>query len=275
MDSGGFGSDVNFGLSILFLAALVLLVWGFQQRQVYEKRSEGGLKLVIGGSLMGIFALAVVMSMVIASLSDSDDRVSDLSIDASSEADVVWDGAQRYLRGVDQVRVTGEADSNRFDITFVGTDDAVGTMTSSGVRIRFIHVDDESYIKPSDEFWKANPDAEAIIDFVDGRWIRVDKRDSRFAGLRSVIDRAQFFEPLGAAGELGRSRSRTIHGVDCIAVRSGAGVLYLAQDPSRLMRIDAGRSLVADIDYDAQTVTPRTPSAVVDGSEVFASGTNT
>jgi hypothetical protein len=272
VSSGGFGFEVNFGLSILFLAALVLILWGFQQRQVYEKRSEGRVKLLTGASMMGAFALMVVMSMVVAGSSDSDDDSSGTSIAASSssEADLALDGATRYLRGIDQVRVSGTVRGVGVDVTFVEDEDAAGTLTTGRVKIRLLHVDGKTYIKPPDAFWDANTDPASMIRFIDGRWIQLDTADKRFAKFTSFADRDLFRKPLDGVRDYTLGPPKTIGGVECLAVKpSFGGVLYVAQSPARLVRMSDGKGFVVDLDYDAPALTPKAPSRVIDGKEVF------
>lgn len=271
MGSYGLGFAESLGLTIWFLTALVLVIWGFQQRQTYETRQDGRLKLTIGTSLMGAFLLAVVVSMVVVRLSDSGDQDSAAPAAGSSEADVALDGAKRYLRAIDQVRVTGTSSGVHVDLTFVEDSDAVGILTTGGVKIRVLHLDGQTYIKPADSFWKANNNAGPIIRFINGRWIRMDSKDERFAKLTSFANRDLFRAPLDEVRDYTVGAPQTIGGVECIAVKpSFGGVLYLTQNPARLVRMEDGAGFVADLDYDAPTVALKAPSRVVDGSDVFS-----
>ncbi len=132
MDSDAFRFGQFVAQTSLLLPALVLLVWGFQQRKVYEKRQEGRVKLRIAASLLAAFGLTVAVSMVVGPKAADDADTTEV---ASSEADNVLDGANRYLRGIDQVRATGSVEKERFDITFVDDDDAVGTLMSGDVKL--------------------------------------------------------------------------------------------------------------------------------------------
>jgi hypothetical protein len=174
------------------------------------------------------------------------------------------------------VRLTGKFDGVRVDVTFVEDEDAVGTLSSGGVKIRFIHVAGDTYVKPSDEYWKSSADPQAVIDFVDGRWIRVDPDDERFRDLAGLGDRGMIRDPLIATRDYTSGRPRTVRGIECIVVKpSFGGTLYLARSPSRLVRFDDGAGFVGDLDYDAPIVSPKAPSAVVEGGEVFAPDSGT
>lgn len=255
----------------LFLTALVLVVWGFQQRQQYETRRDGKVKLTIGVALLGALGLVLTVSALVGPPTDPDGR-QDITAEASSESDLVLDGADRYLRGIDQVRVTGEFDGGRAEVTFVQQKDAVGEFTTAnGIAIRFMHVDGDTYIKPSDSFWARDEDPEALIDLVDGRWIQVDTKSGRFEGMDAFADRDEFRKPLGVR-KYTDGTSENIRGVECIVVEpSTGGALYLARDPSRLMRIEDADGFIWDLDYDAPTVVVEAPSAAIEGSEVFES----
>ena len=235
-----------------------------------EKRHEGRVKLTIGASLLGALGLVLVVSALVGGTEDTGIRQDTTPEVASSDADITLDGANRYLRGIDQVRVTGTVVGGRFDVTFVGHEDAVGTLTSGDVILRFIHVGDDTYINPSDTLWKSSPDPRAITDLVDGRWIRVDTHDEPFKKLASLSDRELFIKPLSGLRDYTSGRPKTIRGVECIAVKfSFGGIIYLAHDPARMMRVEDGNGFVAELDYDAPEVTAKAPTAVIDGSEVF------
>ena len=268
MDSDYYRFGQTIGGMLLFIPGIVLVMWGFQQRQVYEKRQDGRLKIKIGAWLLVATCFTVAVPAIFGPDESTDDPPAAAA--ASSEADIALEGANRYLRGIDQVRVTGEDGGERFDITFIDDEDATGTLTSGAVKIRMILVGGDTYINPSDEFWAENPEAAAIIDFVDGRWIRVDPDDSRFTELTGIADRDLLTTPLREVRDYKTGAPRTIHGVECISVRpSLGGVLYLAQAPARLMRVEDGSGFAADFDYDAPEVTPKAPAEVVEGRDVF------
>jgi hypothetical protein len=262
------------------LIYLLLLILGVSflgtgvERRREDGRGDGVAGILIGSGLLALLGLLVLGSFFVAAVDDSTSSSSGIdTTQGMSDITMALDGADRYLRAIDQVRVTGTIDQTHVDMTFVDDDDAVGTIRSGATRVRLIRVDGDTFIKPSDDFWSGSPDPRAAMDFVDGRWIRLDPDDARFDDLTDVPDRDELRKPLTGAWTYTGGTPARIHGLDCIAInlKPGSGVLYIARSPDRLVRVDDGSGFVGDLDYDAPTVTPAVPSRVVDSSEVFAS----
>jgi hypothetical protein len=261
-------------MELIIEAALLFLGIGFLGTGLQHRREDGPrdgvVGILAGSALLAALGLLLVGSALVAGNDDAPAADGITSDDGTTETQLAVEGADRYLRGVDRVRLTGKADGVRVEMTFIDDADAAGTFRTDDVTLRLLRVDGASYLKVSDSFWDSAPDPAFIAEFVDGRWIRLDEHDTRFTALTDVPTRdeirASLVDPRRAL-----SKPARIHGVDCLEVRTigGRGRLWIARSPDRLIRIDDGRGFIGDVDYDAPEVTPHRPARVVDGSEVF------
>ena len=152
--------------------------------------------------------------------------------------------------------------------------DATGTVTIDGGVMSLLKVGDITYFRADDDFWKSgsnDPPADFLAT-VKGRWIKA-AADSNFADLTGLADRTFLRkEVLVPDGTIAKGDSKTVNGVNCIALDDGkTGSLFVATDDARPIKIVSTDKKNGEMtfSYDAVDI-PAAPAAadVIDESEL-------
>lgn len=261
--------EVMFDVGMIGVA-LWLVIWGFLQR-TGPKKYAGQIKMAIGGGL-AMLTLLGGLAQVVAPNETAADRKAAERQSLTKAVEVAHD----YLESRRYVRVRGvTAAGEKLDITYVG-DESTGSMKlpEDGGSFLLRRVSGRIFMKPSRAFWDAqggDVDPAAVIDFLDGRWIELEKGDDGFKDLAYSTQRDWLLKALGTTVGLRKGTPKTIHGVECIAVRRGAigGTLYLARDDFRLIRFIDTAGEIDDLSYDRPVADPEAPSRVIAASEIY------
>jgi hypothetical protein len=150
------------------------------------------------------------------------------------------------------------------DLNYIAKD-SHGTITVQGAGMELETVAGKTYFKPSDEFWKAQmaSSASAIIKLINGRWIVADPSNSSFKQIVDIAARSfvtdQILDP---AGKVKKGKEKKVNGIDCIALTTSDGTLYLDKSdgkPVQIVGTGKEASGKADFTYD-KIPAPKAPS---------------
>jgi hypothetical protein len=203
--------------------------------------------------------------------STSASAASDLSTLSAAE---LLARAKAAVNAADQVHLksaskagSGEVD---FDLGFV-KNDATGFLSIGGNKVAILVVAGTTYFKGTDAFWKAQAPtkAAAIITLINGRWIKANPNDSSSSALISLASRKSIVSTyLVPDGSTTKGAAQIINGVECLALQSKDGSLFVAKADARPVEIQrAANQGSLTFSYDGVTI-PSVPAA----SDVIDSG---
>jgi hypothetical protein len=162
-------------------------------------------------------------------------------------------------------KISEKGTSTGIDLNYID-DDSHGVLTINGASVEIETVSGKTYFKPSNAFWKAQmgPSASQIIKLIDGRWIIADAKNASFQQLISLASRSfvtdQILDP---SAKVTKGKGKKVDGVDCIALTTSDGILYLDRSTARPVQIAGATSQTkgtADFSYD-KIDKPTAPSA--------------
>lgn len=222
--------------------------------------------------LVAALAAATLALTACGSSSGSDDaKKSDIS---SLSAEQIVAKAKKAAVSAKVLRMQGEGteagQSFSVDMTYVG-EDADGSFSIDGNQLNLRKVGGETFFKADDEFWKAQvgKDADQVIAVINGRWIKTNG-EADFADLIGFTDRETLLgDTLKAEGTVKKGKTKTVEGVECLGLDDTEGLLYVALDDARPIKIvpkssEGGMTFAYD---DAEA--PKAPAAsdVIDSAQ--------
>ncbi|HEX5088296.1 MAG TPA: hypothetical protein VFV89_10850 [Nocardioides sp.] len=142
---------------------------------------------------------------------------------AKESGDKIADTAKADMKGLDQVKFSGEITSASQKITVdVQADsngDCTGTIGLGGGTAQVLAKDGTNWFKPDEEFWRANaPDqADAIIEAVGDKWVLdTSSNFSQFCDLDTFFD--NLFKNDASAGSYKNTGTDEIDGKQVVKV---------------------------------------------------------
>ena len=189
-----------------------------------------------------VVAVAAAAALVLAGCGGSDKSdLSDLSVSK------LLAKAKTAVASEKSVSISGEGKEDSgstigLDVHYVGKD-ASGKVSIDGDELRFLKVDEKTFFKAEDSFWKSmsGDQADTIIAVINGRWIQTHGEQD-FADLVSFADRSFLADNvLKPDATPKKGDPKTVDGVKCLALEDGEGTLYLAADDARPIQIDDGK----------------------------------
>lgn len=221
-----------------------------------------------------VAAVAAAAALVLAGCGGSDEPAAKKADLSDLSASKLLVKAKAAVKSEPSISIKGEGvdegSTIGLDVRYVDKD-ASGTITLNGDELQFLRVDDETYFKAGDSFWKSmgGDQADTIIAVINGRWIRTNG-EKDFEELVSFADRSFLFdELLKPENTPTKGESKTVEGVKCLALEDGEGTLYLAADDGRPIQINDGtKGGNLTFSYEDQDA-PKAPSAsqILDSNE--------
>ncbi len=161
-------------------------------------------------------------------------------------------------------KVTEGKTSVGINLHYVGKDSS-GTLDVSGKPIHIETVKGKTYFKPSQAFWKAElgSGASRVQQLIKGRWIPAPKNNPQFVSLTQFGNREalakQMLEP--STKKISKGKTKTVNGVDSVALDSTNGTLYLdTSDASPVQIVGNGTKGTGTVDFSYdQTPAPKAP----------------
>jgi hypothetical protein len=145
-----------------------------------------------------IRAVAVLSVLVLAAGcggKDSDDKSATDSAFAKQDGDKIATAAKADMKTLDQVRFSGEintdGDSIKLDVQASSAGDCTGSIGIGGGTADILAKDGTNWFKPDEAFWRANAgdSADAIIEAVGDKWVLdTDSNFSQFCDLDAFFD---------------------------------------------------------------------------------------
>jgi hypothetical protein len=164
-------------------------------------------------------------------------------------------------------KITDGGSEITIDLSYVGKD-AAGTVAINGNELDLLTVGGKSWFKASDAFWKAQTPANAdqIIALVKGRWIVADPSATQLQQLTALTQRSFITDQLlSPSGKVTKGAKKTVAGVACVAVKSSDGILWLATDDARPIRIESttgSKASSGQVDFTyGKAAKPKAPAA--------------
>ena len=155
-----------------------------------------------------------------------------------------------------------------------------GTIGTTGKgSFKLTKIGDTIYLNPDKQFWEANGGAEAsaIINLVNGKYIKVSSTDKTMGSLADLCDVSQMFATSGKQDTLTKGKVTTINGTRVLPLNDTAeGSVSYVTDTSKpqLVEITSPKgakngSGKITVTYDAAvTLTAPPASQVIDGSQL-------
>src|SRR3954452_9719911 len=168
-------------------------------------------------------ALSVVGVLVLAAgCGGKDDSGGDSGF-AKQSGDKIAAAAKAEMKGLDEVKFSGEITSNSekvtLDIQANASGDCTGTIGLGGGSAQVLSKNGTNWFKPDEEFWRANAgdSADAIIRAVGDKWVlEKNSNFSRFCDLRAFFD--NLFKDDAGAGAYKTTGTDEIDGEDVVKV---------------------------------------------------------
>ncbi|MBB4662036.1 hypothetical protein [Conexibacter arvalis] len=146
-------------------------------------------------------------------------------------ADEILASAQEAARAATAVRVSGEMEDLRLDLSVVRGEGATGTMAQGGMEFELIVVGDEVFLKGSDAFYEQIA-GRAAAALLSGKWLQVPKDDDDFGSIAEIADMeellGQALDP--DADRLTKGEVEEVDGQQAIGITADRGTLYVATE---------------------------------------------
>ena len=198
-------------------------------------------------------SLVVVSAFVLVGCgSGGDDGVADLS------ANKILAKAKKQLDKEDNLTVKGkgkqEGSSSEIevDMSFAGAS-ASGTVEFNGMKLEVLKADGKSYFKADKSFFESSGAPSAVLDAIEGKWVLIDDNNQSFAEIGSFVSKDEFVdELLKPEGKVTKGKEKKVDGVDCVALKSKEGTLYVDKEdakPISIVSTDDGEGTI-NFTYD-------------------------
>jgi hypothetical protein len=215
--SGGIMKITSIGRNLVVLGAAATLLTGC------GGNSDGGGATPAAASATGVSA---------APASASPSTPADNGV-AALEPSAIVGRARAALKSSKSFRIKGTVNEDGqqtvLDFKISGTD-VVGTMRVGKAKVQLLRVGGKQYMKPDAAFWKtaSGKQADAIIQVVGDRWVKVSASNKDFSSLFTAADVDGL---LAADGKVTKGRAKVIAGTPAIGLvdhGSQGGTLYVA-----------------------------------------------
>ena len=200
---------------------------------------------------------------------------------ASLPADQIASKAIASLREAKSFRVAGSvvAGTDRADVDLGLTDTgSAGTVAVSGTEVQVIVIGTDGYLKASDAAWRkflaGQPNVEAIVELLRGKWIKGSSSDDRFAGLFSITKKSLVDDLASEKGPFTKTATRVIAGQKAVGLTATDSTLYVSTKDARPLESEpvsgsTSSGKVTFTDYDAvPEPTPPPAEQTIDSSKL-------
>jgi len=150
---------------------------------------------------------------------------------ADQSAEEILAAAQEAARSATAVKVSGEIDDIRLELSLVRGEGAVGSMSQSGMEFELVVVGDEVYLKGSDQFYE-QLGGRAAVTLLSGKWLQVPKTDEDFGSIAQIADMERLLsEALDPdADRLTKGEVEDVDGQPAIGITADDGTLFVATE---------------------------------------------
>jgi hypothetical protein len=170
-----------------------------------------------------VATLGVVGVLVLAAGCGGKDDGGGDSAFAKEEGDKIAAAAKADMKGLDEVKFSGEITSESekitVDIQADSSGDCTGTIGLGGGTAKILAKDGTNWFKPDEEFWRANAgdSADAIIQAVGDKWVLdTNSNFAQFCDLDAFFD--NLFKDDAGAGPYKNTGTDTIDGDKVVKV---------------------------------------------------------
>jgi hypothetical protein len=178
-------------------------------------------------------ALALVLAGVVLAGCGGHGKSAGSNGEASKSADKVLADAKAAADSASSARVSGNIVSGgtpiKLDLS-MGSGQANGSMSTSGLSFDLIRIGNTAYIKGSDDFYKHFAGA-AVAQLLHGKWLKASIVSGRFASLAPLTSISVLFDKVASNhGKLANDGGKTFDGQKVVEIRdtSDNSKLYVA-----------------------------------------------
>lgn len=193
---------------------------------------------------------------------------------AEKSAEEILTAAQEAARAATAVRVSGEIEEVRLDLSIVKGEGAIGSMSQAGAEFELVVNGDQVFVKGSDEFYDQLGGGQAT-EQLSGKWLQVPSTDDDFGSIAQFADMdrllGEILDP--SADRLTKGETEDVDGTPAIGITADRGTLFVATEgePLPLKLTGAadrpGEMTFSDWNEPAELTTPD-PADVVDIAEL-------
>jgi hypothetical protein len=181
----------------------------------------------------------------------SDEGVADLSTTKQLAA------AKKQLAQEDFVTIEGKGTDKEagteleVDLSFAGKT-ASGSIHFSGLELELLKTNGKAYFKADKKFFESSGAPAQVMEQIGDKWVVIDANDQTFAEMASFVDKKSFTgELLKPDGKVTKGKDKKVNGVDCVALKSSDGTLYLDKKNGRPISIVSSKGEgTLDFSYD-------------------------
>lgn len=191
---------------------------------------------------------------------------------AGKSAAEVLRTAQEAAAAASAVRVAGDVDDVRLDMSLVRGEGAKGSMAQGDNEFEIVAVDGDVYLKGSDAFYEQIA-GRAGVQLLGGKWLQVPADDDDFGGISQLADMDQLLRAAlkPDSSDISKGEVETVDGVRAVPLTSGKGTLYVAAEGDPLpLQIAGGRSRPGKVTFSGwnEPVELTAPEDAVDVGEL-------
>ena len=178
-------------------------------------------------------ALALVLAGVVLAGCGGHGSSASANGEASKSADKVLADAKAAADSARSARVSGNIVSDgtpiKLDLS-MGSGQAKGSMSTSGLSFDLIRIGNTAYIQGSDDFYKHFAGA-AVAQLLHGKWLKASISSGRFASFEPLTSISLLFDKVASNhGKLANDGAKTFDGQKVVEIRdtSDNSKLYVA-----------------------------------------------
>jgi hypothetical protein len=178
-------------------------------------------------------ALALVLAGVVLAGCGGHGKSAASNGEASKSADKVLADAKAAADSASSARVSGNIVSGgtpiKLDLS-MGSGQAKGSMSTSGLSFDLIRIGNTAYIKGSDDFYKHFAGA-GVAQLLHGKWLKASIISGRFASFAPLTNIGVLFDKVASNhGKLANAGAKTLDGQKVVEIRdtSDDSKLYVA-----------------------------------------------
>jgi hypothetical protein len=178
-------------------------------------------------------ALALVLAGVVLVGCGSHGSSASANGEASKSADKVLADTKAAADSASSARVSGNIVSSgtpiKLDLS-MGSGQAKGSMSTSGLSFDLIRIGNTAYIRGSDDFYKHFAGA-AVAQLLHGKWLKASISSGRFASFEPLTNISLLFDKVASNhGKLANDGAKTFDGQKVVEIRdtSDNSKLYVA-----------------------------------------------
>lgn len=204
---------------------------------------------------LSVLFIASTFALVGCGGSDSSDEgVADLSTTKQLAA------AKKQLAQEDFVTIEGKGTDEEagteieVDLSFAGKTTS-GSIEFGGMELELLKADGKAYFKADKSFFESSGAPAQAVALIDDKWVVINANDQNYAEMANFVDKKAFTdELLKPDGKVTKGKDKKVNGVDCVALKSGEGTLYLDKEDGKPISIVSTKDGEGTLDFSYDEV---------------------